>query len=165
MTTLPTMLVSDATFSPCERYRYLLRRIWNHDVPPCYWVMLNPSTADHTVNDPTVRRCIGFSHAWGHGGCIVLNAFALRSTCPKALTKVEDPVGPDNDRHLREIPFGSKIVVAWGEHGRLFGREERVLEILSGRVRCLGYTKAGSPRHPLYVKSSTELVPFPRREA
>ena len=110
--TIPIPLISDAVFSPCQTWRYLLRRIWDHDVPPCYWIMLNPSTADAEKNDPTVTRCIKFSHRWGHGGCVVLNIFAYRSTDPRGLRTYSDPIGPVNDAFISGIPEDA-TVASW----------------------------------------------------
>ena len=90
---------SGATFSPCRRYRYTLWRQWD-ERPPATFIMLNPSTADETANDPTVERCQRRAQAMGYGGVRVANIFALRSTDPRALYTAEDPVGPENDHAL-----------------------------------------------------------------
>lgn len=78
-----------AEFSGCGRYRYSLRRRWADGGPPACWIMLNPSTADAEKDAPTIRRCIGFSKAWGHNALVVVNLFALRSTDPTALRTCE----------------------------------------------------------------------------
>ncbi|MBS0198465.1 MAG: DUF1643 domain-containing protein [Planctomycetes bacterium] len=151
---------STATFSPCRRYRYALRRVWNADVPPAMFVGLNPSTADEVKNDPTVRRCIGFALRWGWGGLIMTNIFALRSTDPNALTRVDDPVGPRNDRWLRQLQREAGIVIAaWGVWGELGGRGEKVRALLDA-PHCLGVTKCGAPRHPLYLRADLRPVRF-----
>lgn len=155
---------STATISPCGTYRYTLRRIWDDDLPPVYWVMLNPSTADANVDDPTIRRVIGFSRAWGYGSANVLNLFALRSTDPANLTGHADPVGPDNDVHLRSILETKQrhtIVAAWGSFKGAAGRARVIRTMMSGRLSCLGLTKDGHPRHPLYVRADQELVTYP----
>lgn len=157
-------MISTATISPCRAYRYMLRRIWDDALPPIYWVMLNPSTADATQDDPTIRRVIGFSKSWGYGSANVLNLFALRSTDPDNLLSHADPVGPDNDTHLRSI-LGTKhrhaIVAAWGSFKGAAARSREVRTILSGRLSCLGLTKDGHPRHPLYVRADQELQVYP----
>lgn len=152
-----------ATFSPCRAYRYALTRRWDNR-PPAVFVMLNPSTADAFVVDPTVRRCLGFARSWGAGGLVVLNAFGLRSTNPMALYRHGDPVGPDNDTVIADVlsaaPAGP-VVVAWGAHGTLGGRDRRVADLicrLGLATMCLGMTKGGSPRHPLYVRGETALT-------
>lgn len=146
-----------ATFSPCERYRYRLWRCWG-DGKRVVWVMLNPSTADAEVFDPTVRRCYGFSDSWGYKHLSVLNLYALRSTDPKQLWAVDDPVGPDNDEHIVSVMGAADlVVVAWGVNAKT-DRVERFSELSSGvKLWCLGTTKDGSPRHPLYVAAKTEL--------
>ena len=130
--------------------------------------MLNPSTADHQTNDPTVRRCIGFAESWGYARLIVVNLFAARSTDPKALPTMADPVGPDNDewirKHAREADM---IVAAWGNRGAYLGRDRKVLEILASArdVFALRITGQGSPEHPLYVPQDVEPVVFRRKAA
>lgn len=156
-----------ATFSPCRTYRYALTRRWNQSWPVAVFVMLNPSTANAFVEDPTVRRCLSFARSWGAGGLVVLNAFALRSTDPKALYSHADPVGPANDDVIAETLTGAEpvgpVVVAWGQHGALRGRGEQVLKLLRAygvKPLCLGLTKAGQPRHPLYVRGDAATVEY-----
>ena len=153
----PALLTSTAEFSHCNQYRYTLTRIWNPDKPVVLFIGLNPSTADAVRNDPTVRRCIGFARRWRFGGLIVCNLFGYRSTDPKPLRRLEDPVGPGNDAAIRRAcRSAGRIVAAWGIHGRLHGRDEEVLAMIE-RPFCLGVTQAGSPRHPLYLKAGTRL--------
>ena len=107
-----------ALFSPCRKYRYTLWRIWAPDKPYACFLGLNPSTADETADDPTVRRCIDYSKRWGMGSLLMLNIFAYRSTDPEKMKAVADPVGPDNDRWIKEIAGNAGIVIAaWGNHG------------------------------------------------
>src|SRR5262245_13227298 len=108
---------SSAELSPCGRYRYALTRTWGDPKKVVCWVMLNPSTADADQDDPTIRRCLGFSRAWGAGGLVVVNLFALRATDPDQLRIAADPVGPDNDSHLSTAAFGRLVVAAWGARG------------------------------------------------
>jgi hypothetical protein len=144
-------------------YRYLLWRIWDPRLPRLLWVMLNPSMADEAANDPTLRRILGFSRASGFGGLEVVNLFAWQSPSPKALLRAPDPVGPENDRYIREaVTRAEKVVAAWGDEGARDGRERAVLALISRPVFCLGTTELGHPRHPLYVKAQTELCPMSR---
>lgn len=114
----------EAVFSTDHRYRYLLTRIWNPDVAPILFICLNPSTADAMANDPTVRRMCGFGRRENAGGIVVANLFALRSSNPAVLKRALDPVGPDNDEHLRAAArAAARVVVAWGAGGSLAGRE------------------------------------------
>ena len=156
--------VREATFSQCGRYRYTLRRQWDNSKPYVMFVMLNPSTADAVQDDPTVRRCIGFAQTWGYGGLLVGNIFALRSTNPNALYGLIDPVGPDNDAALEALHSEAALTVAaWGVHGKIYGRGASVLQLLASPVYCLGTTKEGYPRHPLYIAGDTQPVLLERR--
>lgn len=148
-------------------YRYRLTRQWAAG-PLLPFVMLNPSTADALADDPTIRRCIGFARREGAAGILVANLYALRATDPAVMLHDPDPVGPENDEHLRELQAmaawdGSPIIAAWGVNAEP-ERVEAARAILSrGDLRCLGVTKAGAPRHPLYVRGDAPLVPWPVR--
>lgn len=143
-------------------YRYALGRRWS-DGPLVRYIMLNPSTADATEDDPTIRRCIGFAQSWGYAGIQVLNLYAFRATNPADLWRTADPVGPQNDDYLRlaaNPPDTGPLIAAWGVNARP-GRVAEVLQILSAvQVQCLGVTKAGQPKHPLYLAASTKPLPF-----
>lgn len=111
---------SGAEFSDCRTWRYRLWRIWDDTKPYANFIMLNPSTADANVLDPTVTRCVDFANRWGYGGLHVTNLFALVSTDPEGLYRATDPIGPGNDRAIRETAQGAGAVVcAWGNHGSL----------------------------------------------
>jgi hypothetical protein len=115
--------------------------------------MLNPSTADESTDDPTLRRCVGFAKSWGFGALAVGNLFAYRSTTPRSLRFCADPVGSENDRWLIRLHDESSLTVAaWGNHGRLHGRTSAVRRLLPG-LHILGLTRLGEARHPLYVRS------------
>lgn len=149
-----------ASISACGTYRWTLERRWA-DLPFVLWIMLNPSTADGGVDDPTVRRCIGFSKAWGYGGLTIANLYAARTPYPEALRALRDPVGPDNDDTLRALAQAAGVVVAaWGAHPLAPRRVATVLPLLNRPV-CLGTTAAGHPRHPLYVRGTTRPSPYP----
>jgi hypothetical protein len=163
---------SHAHISPCGRYRYWLSRVWNDKIQPVCWIMLNPSTADHTQDDPTIRRCMAFARAWGAGGIYVVNLFAYRATNPAELRKVSDPVGLGNNNWAilcnAGVAMGCErrhaVVAAWGAHGAYQGRGQEVAALLRERgvaLQCLGLTRQGQPRHPLYVRADQPLVPFP----
>jgi len=154
---------SGATFSPCRTWRYRLERRWAPGDLAAF-ILLNPSTADETRDDPTIRRCIGFARKWGFGGMILGNAFGLRSTDPRGLYSHPDPVGPDNDAALARIAADAgRVVCGWGVHGELRDRGESVARIIrqAGAVPlALRITKAGHPGHPLYLSASTIPSPF-----
>jgi hypothetical protein len=135
--------------------------------------MLNPSTADENVLDPTVRRCLGFAMDWGFNRMEVANIFALRSTDPKNLYSSEDPVGPENDIYLKRMAHANDmVIVAWGSHGKHMKRGEEVARVLSIErsksftiIHCLKTTRDGQPGHPLYLNSHLKPVPYiPRKE-
>lgn len=151
-----------ATFSACGEYRYRLSRVWDEDQPRCVFVMANPSTADHLVLDPTIRRCVAFARAWGCGALEVVNAFGIRSTDPARIREVADPVGAGNDEAIvAAATSGSIVVAAWGVHGAHLGRETAVRALLGDagiELHALLVTRDGHPGHPLYVPGETVPV-------
>lgn len=159
----PVYCHQSAVFSQDLVYRYTLARIWNPRLSAVNFVLCNPSTADADRLDPTLRRCVGFARAWGYGGMIITNIFALRSTDPAGLRRVDDPIGADNDAQiLRAADMFSavrgRIVCGWGVHGAYLGRGEQVRRLLRDRALwCLGTTRGGHPRHPLYLRTDTRL--------
>jgi len=155
---------SEARFSPCRTWRYTLHRIWDDGLGLLMVIGLNPSTADEVKNDPTVTRCINYARAWGFGGLIMMNAFAYRTTFPRVLKNGPDPVGPDNDFWLRRMADQSQLILAaWGNHGLWLDRQARVLSLIDREVHCLGVTKTGAPRHPLYLKADARPQLFRER--
>lgn len=138
-------------------YRYVLRRVWDEAKPTVLFIGLNPSTADHRVDDPTVRRCVQFARTWGFGQLAIANLFAYRTFSPNLLRQADDPVGARNDRWLRRlIGEAEEVIVAWGDRGIYLARDLAVLSMLV-RPRCLGLSKLGRPRHPLYMPRTTVL--------
>ena len=145
------------------RYRYLLER-GNGERPVCF-VMLNPSTADATENDPTIRKCLGFARRWGRSHLVVVNLFALRATDPRTLWAdgVEDPVGPLNKDYVQFAADsvcrnGGFVVAAWGARGGYMQQDETVRAWLSEwPTQCLGLTENFKPRHPLRLPYKTRL--------
>jgi hypothetical protein len=138
-------------------YRYSLWRSWDDQKPHIGFVMLNPSRADAVVNDPTIRRCLGFAQTWGYGGLEVVNLFGYRTASPIELRQANDPIGTKNDRYLATLPERvDRILLAWGNWGYLLERDRQVLELLGDRLPlyCLGTTKTQQPKHPLYLKST-----------
>lgn len=163
-----------AYVSDCNRYRYWLQR----DISPpverirsiCLWVMLNPSTADATLDDPTIRRCMDFTAQLRCDDMEVVNLFAFRSTNPKMLLLPKTKpiaVGPDNDAWIRLRASQADLVIcAWGAHKFARERSADVLAILHrvvapGLIGCFGRTLDGYPKHPLYLPGNTKLEAFP----
>ncbi|MFM7336595.1 MAG: DUF1643 domain-containing protein [Tabrizicola sp.] len=146
--------VSEAVYSDCERYRYLLTRTWGPG-PRALFIMLNPSTATELQNDPTVERCQRRAQALGYGAFRVTNIFAFRATDPKVMRAEADPIGPGNDAAIRDsLPWADIVLCAWGNHGLHLDRGAAVTDLVrqSGApLWHLGLTGQGQPRHPLYV--------------
>ena len=144
-----------AVFSPCRTYRYQLTRRWGRG-PAITWLLLNPSTADETKNDPTIERCQRRSVHMGFGGMLVANLFACRATSPSDMKAHPEPVGPENDDTILEACSGVGMVVAgWGNDGRHLGRSAAVLKLLGEAgiaLHALRISAAGEPWHPLYVR-------------
>ena len=160
----------NAVISDCGLYRYQLQR----DLKPdneriCLFIMLNPSTADAAKNDPTLRRCMGFAERWGYGRLEVVNLFSLRATDPAELrgTSLEGAFGPEHFTHvMAAVKRADRIVCGWGADPHAKIGEVCVLDILNRnydrQAVCLGLTKSGAPRHPLYVKGDTVPMVLPR---
>ncbi|MCF6444837.1 DUF1643 domain-containing protein [Nereida sp. MMG025] len=146
---------STAVYSDCEAYRYSLTRVWDSGGTRALFVMLNPSTATEVQNDPTVERCERRARTLGFGSFCVTNIFAWRDTDPFKMRKAADPVGPANDETiLTEANRADTIICAWGTHGEHMGRGPRMEEILRSQPKPLfhlGLSKAGHPKHPLYI--------------
>jgi hypothetical protein len=164
--TQAAVLEAGASFSACRSWRYSLRRgsLGGEKGRSLNIIALNPSTADETQDDPTIRRAIGFARRLGCDQLIVTNLFALRAARPLVLRSHPDPVGSENDDYLMaEARTASLLVVAWGVHGRLHDRDAQVIARLRSvgiAPWCWGKTRAGQPRHPLYLPSHAPLQRF-----
>ncbi len=164
-------MIRDAQLSPCGQYRLRLTRAWAPAGTQVCFIGLNPSTADATQDDPTLRRCIGFAKAWGHGSLVLINLFARRTPSPTALWKMaragEDIVGPLDDAALIDIAAQAQQVVAcWGAAKAARPRGRALVQSLKRAgvfVHAIARTKGGDPRHPLYLRK--ELTPLPYRPA
>lgn len=146
---------STAVYSDCERYRYSLTRVWDDAGRKVLFVMLNPSTATEVQNDPTVERCERRARTLGFGGFCVTNIFAWRDTDPRNMKAATDPIGPANDATiLQGAVWADQVIAAWGTHGAHQDRGAEVAELLKGcgvPIVHLGLSKAGHPKHPLYL--------------
>ncbi len=171
--------VRRTVLSACRKYRYTLWREWKTQAdllnpptsrsgrrPDHHYAMfmgLNPSTADETQDDATIRKCIGFAKRWGFAGLMMTNLFAFRATDPRQMKGNPKPIGDDNDRWLVACARDAGIIVAaWGVNGEHMGRDEEVLKLLDG-MECLRTTKAGHPEHPLYVPYEVTPKPYEGR--
>jgi hypothetical protein len=155
---------SEAVYSDCEHYRYMLTRTWDAGGRRALFIMLNPSTATEVQNDPTVERCERRARTLGYGAFRVTNIFAYRATDPRDMRAAADPVGPENDQAILAsvndwVRDNDGIICAWGAHGDHLDRGNTVADILfsTGRpLLHLGLTKAGPPKHPLYIGYSQQ---------
>jgi hypothetical protein len=150
-----------SVWSPDNLYRYVLWRTFCEQ--PRNYVMfvgLNPSTADDTKDDPTLRRCIGFARAWGFDALCMTNLFAYRATDPRQMKGYSRPIGHENDRWLTACAREANLVVAaWGTTGQFMARDEEVRSLLDD-LHVLDLTKGGHPRHPLYARGSSRPLPW-----
>ena len=144
-----TALLSDDNI-----YRYQLSRIWDEEKPKILFIMLNPSTADEFVEDPTIRRVVNYAKDWGYGGVYVGNIYSFRSTYPKGLKCIADPIGPENINHIQTlISLVDKVIYAWGNEEK----EPDWLKKIVETPYCIEISKKSIPKHPLYLKKC--LIP------
>ena len=153
-------VIKRATVSDCGKYRYTLERVWDETKSSVLFICLNPSTADAEQDDPTVLKIVRYARSWGHGGISIGNLFAFRATEPSNMKAAADPVGPDNNAHLKRLSEASTLtLVAWGAAGSFRGRDREVLALLS-RPHHLALTIKGAPKHPLYLPGSLKPQAF-----
>ena len=152
-----------AVFDQTKVFRYALYRIWDPTKPLVNWLCLNPSTADASALDPTLKKCAKYAKRWGFGGMVITNVFALRSTDPRELKRVPfDPVGIKNDWFIGLVAsFCDIIICAWGQHASFQGRAAAVKKILADpaiapKLHYLKLTK--EPWHPLYLRDDLDPV-------
>lgn len=159
-TQVSELVKTDAIISECEKYRYELSRIWDESKDLCAFIMLNPSTADASEDDPTIRRDMGFARSWGFGGIVVFNLFAFRATSPGDLKKAGRPFGQENYNYLLKAIKYPQVIAAWGTQA--VAVDPNLVEDWTNRLKkagnCfhLGLTRGGHPKHPLYLRSDTE---------
>ena len=152
------ILFSDAFFSKDRLYRYALWRIWDNELPKVLFIGLNPSTADEVKDDPTIRRCIRYALDWGYGGYIMGNIFAYRSTDPKQLKIIDNPIGIENNYWLKKLHTEASLTIgAWGNHGKYLNRGQDIINLINN-LFCLRITKEGHPSHPLYLSSKLNPI-------
>lgn len=160
--------LTGAELSVCKRHRFWLLRRWKRG-PLLLWVMLNPSTATATVDDATIRRCIGFAEQWGYAGIVVCNLYTLRATSPKDLYRELELAryyqADERLRALLEHPdVAPQVICAWGDlnkRAKPRAREVHALIVAAGKApQCLGRTADGNPRHPVRLAYATPLEPF-----
>jgi hypothetical protein len=157
-------MLKDAIIDESEKYRYVLERRWGTTSDNVInFVLLNPSTADASQDDPTVKACIQFAKNLGFNGLLITNLFAFRATDPIKMKSCKYPHGSKNDRYIEDAAKKSKmIIVAWGNHGTHCDRDKEVIKLLSPikNLFCLGITASGNPKHPLYIKRTFKPILF-----
>lgn len=162
-------MVKGAIFSPNGKYRYSLTREWDKELPKITFLMLNPSTADGTTDDPTVNKCISYAQSWGYGGLIVVNLFAHISTDPRGLFNSNNPTG--GFRNFDEINAMAKqcdkVICAWG-HSDIISRLDpssyyvkNLTKVIKDKLYYIEMSVDGvTPKHPLYLSSSIQPIKF-----
>ena len=149
-----------ANISKDKIYRYTLSRTWDSTKPTVLFIGLNPSIADENIDDPTITRCINFAKDWGYGTLLMANLFAFRSTYPKEIYLIDDPIGKDNDHYILECVKQSDLIIAcWGNNGTYMDREKIIKELVPN-LYCLQKNKNGTPRHPLRLSRDINPIPF-----
>ncbi|MBK8270204.1 MAG: DUF1643 domain-containing protein [Planctomycetes bacterium] len=163
---------SGAHFSPCRTYRYALWREWDDALPPVAFIGLNPSTADETADDPTIKKCLAFAREWDRGSLIMLNLFAYRATDPDDMKRAQNPVGPSNDDVIQMIAGMMKdiiLIAAWGNDGIHLGRAAAVCTLpmygydnrtIGDVLKCIRVNHTGQPAHPLYLPGRLMPIDF-----
>jgi len=162
---LATIPVHDSGAIIEGSYRYLLWRTWDVSRPRALWILLNPSMADEQLDDRTLRRCKTFSASWQFGGLEIVNLFALRTPYPRDLYQAANPVGEENEQYIiAAVRRATCIILAWGAHGSYRERDRAALALIKAHTAlapcCLGVTRSGSPRHPLYIARNKQPFPF-----
>ncbi len=153
--------IKKAEISECKNYRYSLTRIWDETKPKVLFIMLNPSTADHEIDDPTIKRCIRFANSWNFGGLYVGNLLPYRATNPKELLSAENPMGFLNNIYLANLGAKSDLVVcAWGNAPILEILKKKfdffsAFQKIDKELHCIQVSTNGTPKHPLYLKGDS----------
>jgi hypothetical protein len=149
----------DAEFSSCGSYRYSVSRIWDESLPAVLFIMLNPSSADGTKDDPSIRRCISYAKDWGFGSLFVGNLFALKSTKPTGLLESTNPEGPENLKYLLKLSSHCKMIVCvWGNGTILKKLSANSPKNLNRKLHCLKLSLDGIPCHPLYLPKDLKPI-------
>jgi len=149
-----------ALFSECRKYRYYLWRIWDYNKPLVMFVGLNPSTANESQDDPTIKRVKSIANNLGYGGIYMMNCFPYISTNPDDLKEFENT--DENDRYLSVISLSCKdVIFAWGNFKIVTesGRDKELKQMFPNAL-ALHINKNGSPKHPLYCKSDIKPVKY-----
>jgi hypothetical protein len=158
--------MNSAIISDCGNYRYRLARDISEAERRCLFIMLNPSKADASVDDPTIRRCINFAKRWGCGELIVVNLFAYRATKISDMKQASDPIGPGNMDHILQavehtMSVDGLVICAWGNDGGHKDQDKTVLGRLGQegiQTHCLKVNNNGQPAHPARLLNDLEPI-------
>lgn len=160
--------VSEANFSECDKYRYLLVRTWDESKPSICYLLLNPSTATEMDNDPTLERCQRRASTMGYGAFIIVNIFPYRLTDSKLLKTVPDLIGDKaiaDEQIVIAVAKSAITICGWGAHKLAIPRAREIMAMLEQRglthkIHCLQQTKDGNPQHPLYISYAVQPKPW-----
>lgn len=159
---------SNVSFDETKTYRYALERNWDETKGRVLFIMLNPSSADDMSEDRTSKRCLDFAKTLGYGSLEIVNLFAYIATDRKQLLAVEKEVaiGPENENYvIRALNRADMILAAWGENCKYHRRDKDIQALFGGyHIHCLGKTRQGFPRHPLYLSRDTQPIDYMKPE-
>lgn len=160
----PVQALYPCVFSPCGKYRYLLRDPHGPGKGVCLWILANPSVGNQSQLDNTLRRCEDYSWRWGFAEMRVVNVRAWASTDPKQVPADPLAIGPYNDSVIIEQASQAQLVVCgWGKLGGARGPlVKRLIEPYCVPHALKLNDSDGSPAHPLYLAKA--LKPFPLSE-
>jgi hypothetical protein len=160
------MSENGATFSPDRKHRYSLWRTIDRGELAVLFIGLNPSTADETKDDPTIRRCVGFARDWGFSKMYMGNLFSYVTAYPKELTK-ENCLKNDDENRLALSKMAReslRVVFCWGNNGVLHGQGKKIVHFINtwspNDPVCFGINKNGQPKHPLYLPKNAEVIVY-----
>lgn len=151
---------SGAVLSYDKKYRYALWRRWDPTLKTIMFIMLNPSTADETKNDPTIHKCMEYAKRWGYGTLLVGNVYAYRSSDPRVLSTIQNPIGELCDSYIYEMAKHSDMIIAaWGNN-IISDNRVNAIRAITGKLYCLEKSKSRHPKHPLYLRKTLKPISF-----
>ena len=145
-----------AIFSKDGTKRYQLYREWDATKKTILFVLFNPSSASATQDDPTLRRVVGFASSWGFGRVLVGNLYPHCSPSPKKVPHL-GVYSPKNKAQVASMCSKvSTVVYAWGQNHPV----PKWLTALVAAPKVIALTKAGLPKHPLYLPATAQLQAY-----
>ncbi len=160
MEAIDLSIAKGAVFSSDGKHRYALWRVWSNYRRPLMFIGLNPSKADHTLDDPTVTRMIRRADAAGFGGLLVGNLYSYVSTDPRILLTLDGCFNDETDHYLKHMShLAEKVLCGWGSFKPAAKRTHAILSFFP-ILYCLGVNRDGQPKHPLYVSYDTPIIKY-----